>query len=265
MTVRLWGLLSIALLLQPQAHGAYSDVYNKVNPLMDVHETACKAVAQAAILAYKAERRGVLRRKWMRGIARSIGHQAEKAIADAVAVDEAGAEQLTDALDMRDFMGEVVQRIYRPDEFSWPMRTGYLSGSSDYQETVCTWLHTECAARVAAVLTDPQFSEEAHRTRFALQRWRGSAIASIETVLEWWGTGYTSDEPTDAQWGDLALYSKWAEPLEKCEDTLEEHPFNNDPATPPRLLALPDSLIIPPPSAHSHQMDSEGSLPTEGG
>ena len=113
------------------------------------------------------------------GIARSIGAQAELALLRDFDLDDDEAGALAGQLRMRDFMGEMVDRIYQPELYHWEELNGSPIG-------VCAWVSLECGIWVANLTQRDEYSEEAHRTRAALDEF----VAVLEAYRIRAGLGY---------------------------------------------------------------------------
>ena len=207
------------------AVGALAQTINdRLEPLLSIHGKVCKPVANAAVLAWNANRKGVLRRKWIRGIARSIGRQAELAALGDFDLGEAEAAALSEKLAMRGFMGDMVDRIYRPERHEWRMSSAWDGFLRPFTPAMCDWLVDECFAVVSGAFLDFVYSEEAYRTRFALDRWRGEVG---DAVAVWEAGGTLTD---DQLWRLVHFSENYVAPGQKCFDRLDNWP--NDPSGP---------------------------------
>ena len=220
---------------------AQNTVYDKLQPLFQIHAKVCKPVANAAVLAWNAKRKGVLRRKWIRGIARSIGRQAELAVVQDFNQSETESKAFSDLLAMREFMGELVNRIYRPDDYPWGGFRPYFGQSELVSATMCGWIAAQCSAMVSGPILDYAYSEEAHRIRFALDRWHSTVVTSLAEVRSARRDGYESGDwtaweaLTSGQVNDVDLVSEHEAPYDKCVNKLGTWPAVDSDSSAPQF------------------------------
>ena len=153
--------------------------YDRLRPIFQITGDVCKSANKAAMMVWEAKRNGFLRREWMMGIARSIGAQAELALLRDFDLDDAEAEALAGRLAMRDFMGEMVDRIYQPELYQWVDDDGASIG-------MCSWVGIQCQQWVVTLIQDEVYAEEAAAFDEWIDEWievlTGEGIAEEERL-----------------------------------------------------------------------------------
>ena len=186
--------------------------------------------------------------------------QAELAAVSALDLPEDEAAMLRNKLNMHDFMGELVDRVYRPGNYDWVSGWPDFMGADDWlQSDFHRWVQSECDSLVIGVVVDYAFSEEAYRVRSSLNKWHSllwvdGNDASSSSLTVWlsaylygdWDPYYDATrEVQDSFW----LLDQYLETYRKLYTTIREG-WPHPPATPSdkvkAIQAKPKGRAMPP-------------------